>query len=712
MSFPSLNAYATNSWASLKRYDAFVKGKAENAIITLNGAAQGDNSGLKAEKGDAFRGASWLGRNLWGGAATSANNNVRNDFLQSVLDAFGVKDAQKLPESVRTALEMKNFDGKGHPLTTRRITAVLKSANAERANAYNMALGALWELAKSDKVLADELIAELNTCSVACLKKLADIGKMKARIGNAVAELKLPSAKAELCERYALWMLAQEGDDQWENLDDSLFKQIGGLDERALEFLMKQKIDLRQIAFGATSRYGAAMGREYAAPALGRLIVQTLGDGKDADLRTAYEKLCGMCKQPPGNPSDVKSAYMELLGRMVDGIETFDGEKLVEEQLGEDVCTSVKHCRTLLKGLYNTSVELADNFLQQAQNLTKVVDKCVERIVNDQEGVDRGKARIEVLNQLNHIALNTVEDQKRCLGLLAKVGENGNEDIQTFVDRITAAAKHHLKMNQAVEDKDKELNALLGRTKGSDMIHAGSLGCYMRFKGYPLMDFDKRLDFQDLSTGFNKYVRKSLGAFESVITSYKNICSKIDAMPDVDDDFKSGLKARVASYGTSMEQVEAILTNDKFWGLVKVVMDKDSDLAKAVREYSLQDERGSMTRIVSAALGLRRKCREVCEEIGQEISKNVKVKNGEGVIDFRTFEQFFNFAVENAGVKHKSSESITGNVNFNMEMTNEILKNQVRKNANLLHRSDQQMEVDFLVPEIASGIIGSFFNRK
>ena len=57
-------------------------------------------------------------------ASRDENNEIRDRFLESVKTMFGVSDETKLPESVRTAMKLEDYDHKGKPLTARRIRAV------------------------------------------------------------------------------------------------------------------------------------------------------------------------------------------------------------------------------------------------------------------------------------------------------------------------------------------------------------------------------------------------------------------------------------------------------------------------------------------------------------------------------------------------------------------------------------------------------------
>ena len=54
------------------------------------------------------------------------NNETRELFKQMVIDIFGTS-IDDVPKSVRSAMELSKFDGKGRPLTARRIMAVNKA---------------------------------------------------------------------------------------------------------------------------------------------------------------------------------------------------------------------------------------------------------------------------------------------------------------------------------------------------------------------------------------------------------------------------------------------------------------------------------------------------------------------------------------------------------------------------------------------------------
>ncbi len=54
--------------------------------------------------------------------------------METVLKVCGARTVDELPETVRTAMKLKDYDNKGHPLTVRRITAV-KAANEAKFQA-------------------------------------------------------------------------------------------------------------------------------------------------------------------------------------------------------------------------------------------------------------------------------------------------------------------------------------------------------------------------------------------------------------------------------------------------------------------------------------------------------------------------------------------------------------------------------------------------
>ena len=83
--------------------------------------ADGTTTKVIAKNGDGvwhfFRGA----------AHRNANNEIRNLFKNTVLEMCGAKTLEELPEKVRIAMKISDYDGKGHPLTAKRIKLVHKA---------------------------------------------------------------------------------------------------------------------------------------------------------------------------------------------------------------------------------------------------------------------------------------------------------------------------------------------------------------------------------------------------------------------------------------------------------------------------------------------------------------------------------------------------------------------------------------------------------
>lgn len=73
----------------------------------------------------------WVTRNK------EANNQTRAAFKQAVLDLFGVEqlDDERIPREVRDVLKADDYDGAGHPLSARRIRAVVNAITATDAYA-------------------------------------------------------------------------------------------------------------------------------------------------------------------------------------------------------------------------------------------------------------------------------------------------------------------------------------------------------------------------------------------------------------------------------------------------------------------------------------------------------------------------------------------------------------------------------------------------
>lgn len=94
--------------------------------------AEGPTRNISVKKGDT---ANSLRYYLFGRSDDSAavNNEVRNLFLNTVLEVCGAHDQSELPEDVRKALKLFDMN-KGRPLTARRIGLVRDAINRVKAN--------------------------------------------------------------------------------------------------------------------------------------------------------------------------------------------------------------------------------------------------------------------------------------------------------------------------------------------------------------------------------------------------------------------------------------------------------------------------------------------------------------------------------------------------------------------------------------------------
>ena len=114
--------------------EKFAAGKTK-AIATKGDVEKGGGTTLEERKITLSNRFDWVSMSfLRGGGAQRDNNEVRALFRKSVADMFGGE--KNIPESVRTAMLMKDY-GCGKPLTARRIIAVRDAiANLERENVF------------------------------------------------------------------------------------------------------------------------------------------------------------------------------------------------------------------------------------------------------------------------------------------------------------------------------------------------------------------------------------------------------------------------------------------------------------------------------------------------------------------------------------------------------------------------------------------------
>ena len=72
------------------------------------------------------------------GSSKSVNNDVRALFKETILAVCGVGTLEELPPSVRAVMKEGDYDGKGRPLTVRRIKAVTEAIKAAAAAADSL----------------------------------------------------------------------------------------------------------------------------------------------------------------------------------------------------------------------------------------------------------------------------------------------------------------------------------------------------------------------------------------------------------------------------------------------------------------------------------------------------------------------------------------------------------------------------------------------
>lgn len=72
--------------------------------------------------------------------AKAANDSIRNNFRKTIVDMFGVGSADKLPDPIKKAMKLNDYD-KGKPLTARRIQAVSTAVEQYRNDLMKSLLG-------------------------------------------------------------------------------------------------------------------------------------------------------------------------------------------------------------------------------------------------------------------------------------------------------------------------------------------------------------------------------------------------------------------------------------------------------------------------------------------------------------------------------------------------------------------------------------------
>ena len=124
--FVNLAARNAGDPDSIVCLDEHERGRAPEQLLGPNGEARV----ISVKGGDTIR--PLLGARFGRSVADKASNNqIRNLFLETVLKVCGVQSQEQLPENIKLAMKLKDYDNKGHPLTVRRITAVKAAIEAQ-----------------------------------------------------------------------------------------------------------------------------------------------------------------------------------------------------------------------------------------------------------------------------------------------------------------------------------------------------------------------------------------------------------------------------------------------------------------------------------------------------------------------------------------------------------------------------------------------------
>ena len=168
------------------------RGRAPNQLLGPNGEARL----ISVKDGDTIR--PLLGAHFGRSADNKAlNNQIRNLFLETVLKICGVRTKEELPETVRTAMKLKDYDNKGHPLTVRRITAVKAAIEAKFQADADVALEKITSML--DKTVVAEGNADREECA-ARARTLVEATKGDAELLELLTSKKCHLAKMFLCK--------------------------------------------------------------------------------------------------------------------------------------------------------------------------------------------------------------------------------------------------------------------------------------------------------------------------------------------------------------------------------------------------------------------------------------------------------------------------------------------------------------------------------
>ena len=108
-----------------QKYDMFAAFAADRGDTSTIAEASSDGKSIKEKKSYDFVGN--IGRRA---GSRGVNNATRNLFKQTLMGMFNVTDENDLPDSVKEVMKLEDYHNKGKPLTSRRILAVTKAADA------------------------------------------------------------------------------------------------------------------------------------------------------------------------------------------------------------------------------------------------------------------------------------------------------------------------------------------------------------------------------------------------------------------------------------------------------------------------------------------------------------------------------------------------------------------------------------------------------
>ena len=141
------------------------------------------------------------------------NRAVRDLFQKAVEDLFGGKD--HVPDSVREAMEMKNFDNSGRPLTARRIMAVKAAIDREIGSQVNFeAPNARAGFIDSDEIVAANRAANFFMTVTGCtadeaIREIATPGTKGNRLmlygGRFMTDVRMFNQGLKLMDTFSTW---------------------------------------------------------------------------------------------------------------------------------------------------------------------------------------------------------------------------------------------------------------------------------------------------------------------------------------------------------------------------------------------------------------------------------------------------------------------------------------------------------------------------